>query len=249
YLAFHHMFKLDSRDPDSPLYCDNYRLDPQATWDALMKAPAAQDAAIRTVRADLGSSSIPLAMTESHFALPGRHRNEVLSTWAAGVANARVLNVHQRHGDVLKMATLADFCGTRWNVNALMIPVPWGEAYLTPVGRVMSLYRRHTGTRAVAVRRAPAGLDVVASRRGRRVFLHAVNTNRTRKVSAEFTVEGMEIVAARVHEIAAPPEREIAMHNADTIRPYAKDADPGKTWSFPPASVSAVELRVADATA
>ncbi|MEM6554151.1 MAG: alpha-L-arabinofuranosidase, partial [Planctomycetota bacterium] len=44
YLAFHHMFKLDSRDPDSPLYCDNYRLDPQATWDALMKAPAAQDA-------------------------------------------------------------------------------------------------------------------------------------------------------------------------------------------------------------
>ena len=37
---------------------------------------------------------------------------------------ARLLNVHTRHGDVLKIATAADFCGNRWQVNAIMIPTP-----------------------------------------------------------------------------------------------------------------------------
>ena len=47
------------------------------------------------------------------------------------VANARLLNVHERHGDKLKIATLADFCGTRWQVNAIMIPVPGGNNTIT----------------------------------------------------------------------------------------------------------------------
>ena len=90
-------------------------------------------------------------MTECHFAIPGRDRCDVLSTWAAGVAYARILNNHQRHGDVLKIATAADFCGTRWQVNAVMIPVPQGgKAYLMPVARVMQLYRHHIGSHAVA---------------------------------------------------------------------------------------------------
>ena len=94
-------------------------------------------------------------MTECHFAIPGRDRCDVLATWAAGVSYARILNNHQRHGDVLKIATAADFCGTRWQNNAVMIPVPKGNnrAYLQPVARVMTLYRHHIGSHAVGVSR------------------------------------------------------------------------------------------------
>ena len=77
-------------------------------------------------------------MTECHFAIPGRDRGDVLATWAAGVSYARILNNHQRHGDVLKIATAADFCGTRWQNNAVIIPTPKGnnKAYLQPVARM-----------------------------------------------------------------------------------------------------------------
>ena len=167
YLAFHHMF-----DPDSPqrpvLRGELYRRDPDATWEQLMEAWQQNDAKIRGVRDSLGGRQIPLAMTECHFAIPGRDRCDVLATWAAGVSYARILNNHQRHGDVLKIATAADFCGTRWQNNAVMIPVPKGNnrAYLQPVARVMQLYRHHIGSHAVKTGGIPDGLDVVASRRG-----------------------------------------------------------------------------------
>ena len=80
------------------------------------------------MRESLDGRRIPLAMTECHFAIPGRDRCDVISTWATGVAYARILNNHQRHGDLLKIATAADFCGTRWQVNAVMIPVPKNRA-------------------------------------------------------------------------------------------------------------------------
>lgn len=245
YLAFHDMFDAGSGDKGSPLRDDRYRLDPDAAWAHLMAGADHHERRIRDVR-DTAGPDIPLALTECHFTLPGRNRNEVLSTWAAGVANARLLNLHQRHGDRLEIATVADFCGTRWHVNALMIPVPRGDAYLTPVGRVMALYRRHTGSRAVTVERSPAGLDVVASRRGRRFFLHVVNTNRTRRVTAGVSVAGHTIASARSFEVAAPPEIEVAAHNADRIRPVTRTLEPAGRWSFPAASVSAVELRIAD---
>ena len=154
YLAFHHMFDPDSRS-QPVLRGELYRRDPDATWEQLMKAWQINDAKIRSVRESLGARKIPLAMTECHFAIPGRDRGDVLATWAAGVSYARILNNHQRHGDVLKIATAADFCGTRWQNNAVMIPVPKGNnrAYLQPVARVMQLYRHHIGSHAVAGRR------------------------------------------------------------------------------------------------
>jgi len=94
-----------------------------------MNAAQVHDTRIRLIREQAAGYEVPLAMTECHFALPGRSRCEVLSTWAAGVANARLLNVHERHGDRLKIATPADFCGTRWQVNAIMIPTPGGKSY------------------------------------------------------------------------------------------------------------------------
>lgn len=245
YIAFHDMFNPDGNAADSPLRGIEYRKDPDRTWGHLMDAVRPHEAKIRWIREQTAGYSTPLAMTECHFALPGRNRCEVLSTWAAGVANARLLNVHERHGDRLKIATLADFCGTRWQVNAIMIPVPNGRAFMMPVALVMSLYRHHTGEKAVGVKAAPDALDVTAARTGDRLFVHVVNTKRTKSATAKLAVKGMRITAGRVFQLAAEPEFEVM--EADVIRVAEKDLPASAEWTFPAASVSAVELDVAPA--
>ncbi len=246
YLAFHHMF-----DPDSPerpvLRGERYRRDPDATWEQLMAAWQLTDVKIRTVRDDLGARKIPLALTECHFVIPGRDRGDVLASWAAGVSYARILNNHQRHGDVLKIATAADFCGTRWQNNAVIIPTPKGNhrAYLQPVARVMQLYRHHIGSHAIRVGNQPDGLDVVASRRDETVYLHVANTRRTRSVSTTIQIAGQVIRSGRVFEITADPTEEVSyLNDAEVMRPREKPFANDSMWEFPAASVSVLELRV-----
>ncbi len=247
YLAFHHMFNPDGNRPDSPLRGIEYRKDPARTWEHLMNAAQVHDARIRQMRDQTAGSDVPLALTECHFALPGRNRCEVLSTWAAGVANARLLNVHERHGDRLKIATLADFCGTRWQNNAIMIPTPGGKSFMMPVALVMALYRHHAGDQAVSVAKAPEGLDVTASRRNDRLFLHVVNTNRDQSVTTRLAIDGADIRSGKVFQLAADPEFEVLETQAREIVPVQKDLPPDGLWTFPPASVSAVELDAAGA--
>jgi alpha-N-arabinofuranosidase len=247
YIAFHHMFNPDRNLPNSPLRGIEYRKDPAWTWERLMNAHKVHEAKIRRIRQEVADYPIPLALTECHFALPGRNRCEVLSTWAAGVANARLLNVHERHGDRLKIATLADFCGTRWQVNAVMIPVPRGKSYMMPVALVMSLYRHHTGDKAVDVNRMPEDLDVTASRSGDRIYLHVVNTNRERSATARLVINGMKITSGRIFELAADPQFEVIETQPDEIVPVEKGLPQSGRWTFPPASVSAVELSVQQA--
>ena len=246
YLAFHHMF-----DPDSPkqpvLRGELYRRDPDATWEQLMTAWRVTDAKIRTMRDSLGARSIPLAMTECHFVIPGRDRGDVLATWAAGVSYARILNNHQRHGDVLKIATAADFCGTRWQNNAVIIPTPKGNnrAYLQPVARVMRLYRHHIGSHAIGAGSQPDGLDLVASRRGDTVYLHVANIRRTRAVTTTIQIAGHVIRGGRVFEISADPAVEVSyLNDADVMKTVEKPFAVDGVWEFPAASVSALELQI-----
>ncbi len=70
-LAFHHMFNPEASDSEV-LRGERYRMDPAATWDCLMQAWKLNDAKIREVRDSLGKYAVPLAMTECHFAIPGR---------------------------------------------------------------------------------------------------------------------------------------------------------------------------------
>jgi alpha-L-arabinofuranosidase len=243
-LAFHHMFNPD--DPDEPvLRGERYRRDPAATWQVLMDAWKHNDAKIHEARESLDGRAMPLAMTECHFAIPGRNRCDVLSTWAAGVSYGRILNNHQRHGDVLKIATAADFCGTRWQVNALMIPVPRGEAYLMPVARVMRLYRHHIGTHAVTVQSAPDGLDVVASRTDDKLFLHVVNTRRDGAATASLQASG-DVKSARAFQIADDPMVEVSdLNSRDVMQIAERELASSGEWEFPAASVTAVEVQLA----
>ncbi|MHC4201618.1 MAG: alpha-L-arabinofuranosidase, partial [Planctomycetota bacterium] len=102
----------------------------------------------------------------------------------------------------------------------------------------------HSGEKALEVTSAPDGLDVTASRTGGRVFLHVVNTSRTRPVEAELAVDGVKIGSGEVFEIAAPPEFEV-FEAGNVLAPKRKDLPGAARWTFPPASVSAVELHVA----
>ncbi|MFQ5806052.1 MAG: alpha-L-arabinofuranosidase [Phycisphaerae bacterium] len=245
YIAFHYHF--DSGLPNSPLKPNEYRKDPDRTWHHLMNACKSLAQRLGELRQEVSGHDVGLAMTEGHFALPGHNRGSVLATWAAGVACARLLNVQVRNGDILKIATLADFCGSLWTVNAVMIPTPRervGEVYMMPVARIMSLYRKHMGKKAVDVKAAPDGLDVTASRSGKRIYLYVVNTNRLRAVRARLAVKGLPITSGQVFEIAEDPMLEMDSTIPGAFAPKKHALPNNATWDFAPASVTAVELPV-----
>lgn len=246
YLAFHNGFGPGGED--SPLRGIEYRKDWARTWEYFMKAYRMAEDRIREMRNEVAGLDIPLAITEEHFFLPGRNRCEALSTWAAGVANARILNVHERNGDIIKIATLADFCGTRWQNNAVIIPTPEGsgKSFMMPVAMVMSLYRRHSGQDSIGVPEVPGELDITASRTGNRIFLHVVNTNRTGSVSVRFRVTGKRIAAGRKSCIALDPGYEVFEYAPEITAPKESELRNDDDCMFPAASVSAVELDITD---
>ncbi|MGQ9731395.1 MAG: alpha-L-arabinofuranosidase [Candidatus Zipacnadales bacterium] len=247
YLAFHHMFNPDRCDPEPVLQGIQYRKDAARTWEVLMQARDLHEGRLRSMCEQVAGSQMPLALTECHFSIPGRNRCEVMSTWATGVAYARLLNLHERYGKHLKIATAADFCGTRWQVNALMSPGPRGRPYLMPVALVMRLYRHHSGEQALKTPRVPEGLDVTASRTGDRLFLHVVNTRRSQSIETTVTVEGLKITSGRVFEMAGDPEYEVIEIDAEGVPVTEKLWPSTNRWRFPAASVSAVELDVQQA--
>jgi len=246
YVAFHHMFNPYRNDPDNPLEGVAYRKDPARTWEYLMNTSQFHEKKVATMRQEVEPYGMPMALTECHYTFSGRNRNEVMSTWAAGVSYARLANINQRHGDLLKIATLADFCGTRWQVNALMIPIPrsYGEAFLMPVAKVMRLYRKYSGSHYCKTILTPNYLDIAASRKENTLFVHVVNTQRSSPVKTTLSVKGAEIAAIKVHEMATDPEFEVIERGPDPLQIKAKDAPTDGTWTFPAASVSAVEIQL-----
>lgn len=249
YLAFHHMYDPGHELGYSFLRDNDYRNDPAATWEALMESYKPHEKKIRNIREEVAGKNMPLALTECHYALPGRNRCEVLSSWAAGVSYARLMNMHERNGDLLKIATLADFCGTRWQVNALMIPVPGGQTFMMPVARIMNFYRKYSGKEFIDVTSDSGYLDITGSRSGNTIYLHVVNTSRDRAVKTPIQVDDMTIESAKAFEISADPEVEIMRADDDPFIPRERNLQKEGPVEFPPASVTAVELKVTSSTA
>jgi len=244
YLDFHQGYGPGGKD--SPLHGIEYRKDWDKTWKYFMesyKQPEKLLLEMRKIVADLG---LPLSLTEGHFFLPGRNRNEALSTWAAGVSNARIMNMYERNGDMLRIATLADFCGTRWLNNAIIMPTPSGQSFMMPVAMIMSLYRKHVGQIAIDVKSGSKDLDITASRTNDRIFLHVVNTNRIEPVTVQLKVDGMRIKSGKAFWIALDPAYEIFKYEPEITSPKEADIPKNAEWTFPAASVSAVELDVTD---
>jgi hypothetical protein len=100
----------------------------------------------------------------------------------------------------------------------------------------------------VAVKTAPPGLDIAASRTADRVFLHVANLEYRRSVEATFQVAGRNMTGGRVFEIAPEDPRQwVGEDQPDAFAPQERALAPAGawTWRFPARSVSAVELSLA----
>lgn len=244
YVAFHHMFDPGHDTKNSPVYDNMYRKDPAATWEVLMNGYKIHEKKILDMREQVSKLGKPLALTECHYSIKGRNRCEVLSSWAAGVSYARLMNLHERHGDLLKIATLADFCGTRWQNNAIMIPVPTGKSFMMPVAKIMCLYRKHSGNEFIDATSNNKDLDITASRTGDTIYLHVVNTNRLMPAQITLKINNMSIVSGKSFELSTDPEFEILSSENDPLVPKEKVLPINEPVVFSPASVTAVELKV-----
>src|SRR5581483_3990676 len=212
-----------------------YQRDPQRAWEELSELA---DNAERRVREIEQAAKLPIAITEGHLSLAPSNSNPILYEWLSAVYHARTMNMYQRHGDRIRIATAADFNGSRWTNVAVMVPTPRGRSFLMPAGSIARLFKRYNGTHAVAVKSAPDGLDIAASRSGNRLYLHVANVNYGRAVEAVLPAG-----RGRVWEIAPVDLRtDVNRDEPDVFQPREKTLT--SRWRFPAGSVSAVELEM-----
>ena len=237
FLAIHMMGQSPKR-PDTVLKGLLYQKDPARAREELSELA---DAVERRVTEIAQATKKPIAITEGHLSLSPHNTNPILFEWLSAVYHARSMNIYQRLGDRIRIATAADFQGNRWTNTAVMVPTPRGRSFLMPAGSIARLFRRHNGTHGVAVKLAPPGLDVAASRSGNKLFLHVANVSYNRAIIASFP----GTAGGRVFEIAPEDLRSyVNQDQPDVFRPRESPIE-GSTWRFPAGSVSAVELDLA----
>lgn len=236
YIAMHMMGQSPKR-PDTVLRGLKYQKDPQRAWEELIELSNVVEQRVRLMEQ---ACTLPIAITEGHLSLSPSNANPILYEWLSAPYHARSLNIYQRHGNRVKVATAADFQGNRWTNTAVMLPTP-RNAFLMPVASIARLFKRYNGTHGVAVRSAPPGLDIAASLNGKRLYLHVANLEYARSVEATFS----GTTGGRVYEIAPDDLRSyVSQDQPDVFRPRESQLA-GSSWRFPPGSVSVVELELA----
>jgi alpha-N-arabinofuranosidase len=247
YVAVHMMGQTPI-EKETVLRGNRYQAEPERAWSELMGmiGPRVGKKLLELEETLSGiGSKHGIAITEGHLSLAPNNANQILTEWLTGVYHARVLNLYQRHGARVKIATAADFNGTRWTTNALIHQVPRGISYLLPAGAVMKLFKKHNGSQAVAVETQPGSLDIAASRTGDRLFLHVANMNYSGATEAAFAVKGLTTTGGRVWEISPEqPRQDITPLNPDVFSPREHTIPQAAVlkWRFPARSVSVVEL-------
>ncbi len=251
-VAFHMMGQSPKR-PDTVLKGLRWEKDPERAWQELIELSGRVEARVSEFEQAVGaqSSKAGIAITEGHLSLSPHNANPILYEWLSAVYHARSLNIYQRHGARVRIATAADFQGNRWTVNAVMLQTPRGVTYLMPVGSIARLFKKYNGSNGVAVTAAPSSLDVAASRTGGKLYLHVANLEYSRAVETAFHVSGMVITGGRVFEIAPENLRQaVSQDQPNVFTPreaplsLAAQAGGAPKWRFPAGSVSAVELDV-----
>jgi alpha-L-arabinofuranosidase len=244
-----HMMGQSPKRTDTVLKGLLYQKDPERAWEELSEMTGRLEIRLKEMEAVIEeqSSKAGIAITEGHLSLTPQNANPILYEWLSAIYHAKSLNIYQRHGAHVKIATAADFNGNRWTNVAVMVQTPRGISYLMPVASVARLFKKLNGTHGVQVKTAPSSLDIAASRTAGKVYLHVANLEYKRSVEVEFAVAGMKITGGRVHEIAPQDLRQyVSQDQPDVFKPreVALAADPAPKWRFPAGSVSAVELSV-----
>jgi alpha-L-arabinofuranosidase len=246
YVAVHMMGQTPLRR-DTVLRGLKYQDAPEPAWAELMEMVGERvEKKLVALEEVLKKYKAGIAITEGHLSLAPHNANPLLTEWLTGVYHARVMNLYQRRGERVRIATAADFNGTRWTTNALIHQVPAGISYLLPAGAVARLFKRHNGRQGVAVSSAPSNLDIAASRTDNQFFLHVANMNYSGSTEVSFAVDGLAVTGGKALEISPEnPRQEISPLNPDVFKP--REAPLPKSdavnWRFPARSVSVIELQ------
>jgi len=245
-----HMMGQSPKRPDTVLKGLRYEKEPERAWNELLELSNVVEKRVSELEeatVAVGSSA-GIAITEGHLSLSPPNANPILREWLSAVYHARSLNIYQRHGARVKIATAADFQGNRWTNMAVMLPTPRGASYLMPVGSVARLFKRHNGKQAVAVKSAPSGLDIACSRTGGKYYLHVASLEYSKSVTASFAVAGANVTSGRVFAIEPEDLRTyVDQDQPDVFKPKeaALPSSPAPRWRFAPGSVCAIELDAA----
>ncbi len=241
-----HMMGQSPRRPDTVLMGLRYQSEPERAWTELLELSNRVEDRIRELEEAIAAkkSSAGIAVTEGHLSLKPHNTNPILYEWLSAVYHARSLNIYQRHGARVKIATAADFQGSRWTVTAVALPVPKGRSFLMPVGSIARLFAKNNGQHGVAAS-GPSSLDVAASRSADKIYVHVVNLDFGRPVTASLFVKGTAIVSARLLEIAPEESREyVNQDRPDIFTPRERPLKPNEPMRFAARSVSVVELKL-----
>lgn len=244
-----HLMGQSPKRPDTVLKGMRYQREPERAWEELIELSNNVETRVKELEEVIAASGMKkgIAITEGHLSLVPHNANPILTEWLSAAYHARSLNIYQRHGASVKIATAADFQGNRWTVNAVMLQTPRGVTYPLPVGSIARLFKRHNGKQGVGVTTAPTGLDIAASRSGNRIYLHVANLEYRKSVEASFSVRGMVIAGGRVVAIAPDDLRQyVGLDQPEIFKPRETALAPGPApkWSFPAGSVSVVELEL-----
>jgi len=244
YVAYHQM-GIYPRRKDTVLKSFDYLNDPAQAWDELLELGSLAEFRIKTMKSELDgiSASAGLAVTEGHLSLSPYNTNTILRSWLSAAYHVKTLNAYLRHGDKVRICTGADFNGSRWTVNAVMMPQPGGASFLMPIGHFMKWFNKEKGSHGAALKSCPPELDITASIRDKTIFLHVLNTSYYNAMRSNFNVENSKIKSGVVLEMA--PEDK--MIHIDQTKPYLfEPVEKAWTdnWTFPPASVSIVKLNL-----
>lgn len=242
-----HMMGMSPRRENTVLTGFEYQKEPEQAWEELLELTNIVESKVNMMREIVNSqqSDADIAITEGHLSLRPHNANPILHEWLSALYHARTMNIYQRNGDKVKICTGADFCGTRWTVNAVKMQVPRGVSYLMPVGSIMRLFNKHNGKYGIEINSAPSDLDIAASRSENKIYLHVANRNYRKSVEAAFSVQGMKIVGGRVFEIAPEdPRLYVNQDQPNVFEPKEKvlPSSDGFQCNFPRTSVSVVEL-------
>ncbi|MBZ0302729.1 MAG: alpha-L-arabinofuranosidase [Anaerolineae bacterium] len=250
YVAAHMMMQRPQR-PDTILVSRDYARDRDCAWEELGEIYQAVATKLDTLRQKIESTGSParLALTEGHLSLRPHNTNSLLYEWLSGLYHARIMSLYERNGDLVKIATLADFFGTRWTVNAVMLGGPHQNAFLMPAGVIAKFFRQYGGTQGIDIAPAVGSLELSASRSDHQLFVHVVNTDLHHAQPVDLQLDGTTIQRAAVFEIAPGDTTAYVDHERpDTFTPVERSAavqDNRVIWSFPAASVSVLVLDLA----
>jgi len=242
-----HMMGQSPKRPNTVLKGFRYQKEPEEAWQELLELSNNVERRVTDLENVMGGQkgNIGIAITEGHLSLSPHNANPILFEWLSAAYHARSLNIYQRHGARVKIATAADFQGNRWTNNAVMLATPGAKSYLMPVGSIARLFKRYNGKQGVSLKSAPSGLDIAASRNGNKVYLHVANLQYRGSIEASFAIDGMTAHGGKIYAIAPDDLRSyVNQDQPDVFKPVesALPPGPGLRWRFPAGSVTAVEL-------